>query len=516
MQPLRSFVLAPVVACAVAAAGPAAAHVNGAGSCRTDLGEYPVLHYTSVRVPTAIANADRGDVILTHGIATNPVKDLLSVLNQIYVHTSMVGGRDSSGTRVTHTTALSIGSKLIEFNALEGFRLKPEWLRRLPPGNVVRDPLDRVLQGYESQCLSFQDPANCMHARSRSHVRTSMVLLKPKPAFQAQAQAAVTWAESQPSNSFGYSVSAYTRLDDAWTNSGIDSDLSGEKPGAMCSSMVKQALNAGGIPIVNQPYSQSDREDAAASLFSVVFPAIHDEVASFAGAWVGYIPPVAQLQLGMANQIVDCFAYGGRCKSSPTIGRWQFQALGIGSSTSPDDLIPSDISYASTQSVRSGVQTTSWATMVPASFVGGQTYQQFSYLECCRDEPGGGQTCRRPDRIDPSGNGGMMLRTGGGGGTDSGDVAVEAVPGKGRSTVPVKAASLGTQASQEQLALSIVRWITEGGGDYVDSGDSYCFVGARGRICVATEDGQADVEHELPLPGRSERLDPAVDVATKG
>ena len=100
----------------LAFAAPAGADVVGAGECDYAAGEYLNTVHESVWVPGYLANAARGDILLTaYGDDSNPVRALISALGQTYNHVLMVSdtGEASGMTRLTQETSIPVGTKMM-------------------------------------------------------------------------------------------------------------------------------------------------------------------------------------------------------------------------------------------------------------------------------------------------------------------------------------------------------------------------------------------------------------------
>lgn len=383
--PTTALLVAPLLLFAPAAP----AHINGAAQCDYTIGEYPKQKQRTVSVPRWIENAQRGDIVLTaYGDQENPVRALIDALGQQYNHTLFVSQPNSGeGTRFTHETSISPGTEMVETGILG---LPTGWnaglLARMIPGNVSHDPIDWLVKGRYVSCLDDHPAATCMalDARPLNLAVGQAHLLRPTDATLAAD--AIAWAEAQSEGAFPYAVSSYSDFAAAWNGSGIEA-IHG--PGAACSGFVGGALNAVGGSIVERGYSQEHRQAAAWALYTSIFPKLFDRVnAEFPPLSV----PIAQ---DLTNQIINCFALGGPC----TADDLSWTSPGTGTAISPDDLIPScaNVSSPENEYCEWGHQAPGWATIEPADFAGGYTYEKVVGLQCCRKTGPPGfetETCR--------------------------------------------------------------------------------------------------------------------------
>lgn len=431
---------------AVGAPSMAQAEPTGAQDCPVDT--HAKLVYRTVHVPPYIANAQRGDVVLTAGGDGVP-KALLNAIGQTYTHTLFVSQPLTTGghTTFTHDTAIDLGEKSMDFDAVNvaPIRFKPMELSRMVPGNIIGDTANTLIHGKHEECLNSHSAATCvsMGARPENLWRASTLLVRPN-----NGAAAVNVAETWAPGSLLYSVGSYSDYNSALNATNQEAN---QGQGTMCSGFITAALNAVGVTVNPVLYSQSTREIAANALDTKVYDKLADSMTTlFALAIPLGRPDWFLLPRLMTNQVVNCFASGGACSDQSS---WHGK-VGTGTSISGDDLL-------------ADAQANGWATTQTATFGGDYDIQQFSHIECCRvNEYTGQETCSRyappltPVRgdLEPIGPGAVSPGDG-----DLGDAPV-------------------STRVEELAALP---------GEFVENGDEYCWVTEEGSACTPLEADQA-------------------------
>ena len=487
----------------------ASAAFNGATACKS--GERVVSRFTEVYIPGYIDNAQRGDVLLTSGGGGVP-REIFRALNKTYNHTMLISqGDDGHGnTLITHDTAIAPGLHSLEFNVSVGFglqidaRWKPSHLRRMIPGNVVADKASTLIHGKKTGCLSashgigggntapntFND---CLDARPINLWSNANLLLRPAAPYLQQGDI-ITQAEAVPQHHYLYAFGAYSNHLGVYNATGNESAYG---PGTMCSGFATEAVNDAlalrGYSAQNvNPvfYNNAERFTAAIALHNRLHEDLMEVFSAVTnGPW--YARALAALlnfnanatATALANQIVNCFAHGGVCDDvsswttvdpvafklvtpTPATGSYYTPAtnsLGTGSSLAGDDLLADAVNKG-------------WATPVSAMLLGDYYYDKFSHIECCQVDPVTDQVtgnCYRPSLFPD-------------------EVAV--VEGFVRKEV-----------------------LQAGGGDFVETKDSYCYTNEKGSVCTKLPPEEpavpADDKDDRGDGGSAEEADPTVEEA---
>jgi len=466
-----------VSALMVAIPTSASADISGATACKA--GERVVSRYNEIYVPGYIDNAQRGDVLLTSGGGGVP-REIFRALNKTYNHTMLIHqGDDGSGnTLITHDTAISPGLNSLEFNVTVGFglnldiRWKPSHLRRMIPGNVVADKASTLIHGRDTECLSgSHDIGNgntapngfndCLDARPINLWSNANLLLRPAAPYLQQGDI-ITQAEAIPQHQLLYAFGAYSDHLGAYNATGVEAAYG---QGTMCSGFATEAVNDAlalrGYSSQNvNPvfYSNTERFSAAIALHNRLYEDLMDKFDAISnGPW--YVRALANLlnfdadatATTLSNQIVNCFAHGGACDNvapwtavdpvafklnmpTPSQGSYYPTAtnnLGTGTSLAGDDLLADAVNKG-------------WATPVSAMLLGDYYYDKFSHIECCQVDPVTGDVtgnCYRP------------------------------------SLFPDETVAVELSIRDEVLQV--------GGGEFVETKDSYCYTNEKGSVCTA-------------------------------
>ncbi len=476
--------------------------ITGAASCKA--GERPVVHHKELYVPAYVASAQRGDILLTKGGNGVP-RAIFDALDQTYNHTMMVSAYDdgSGHTLITHNTAISPGLNSLEFSSQFGVRFKPDHLRRMVPGNAIRDRASTLVHGKDIRCLDKSDTdasgqkiprtmSDCINARPINLWAANNVLLRPNSAILAQG-GAIAQAEAIPANSYLYAFGAYSDHLGLYNATGAEATWG---TGSMCSGFAAEAVNDAfannpqtQLDVSPVPYSNMLRFNAALGLHNRIYSDFMDLLDPLrSGPWWAQVlawlltPTASSVATDLTNQIVNCFASGGSCddkspwtpinpvtyvqSTSPQPGGLYPVApnsLGTGLTLSSDDLLDDAVNN-------------SWAQVIPTTVGGDYYYNRFDYLECCKVDPITNDVtnnCYRPDLV--------------------------------AGTSPIAPV-------EEVLFNSVI-----GTGDdpfdgaFIEDGDEYCYTTKRGSVCTSLPPRKASNDPTLTPSSPDETPRPVSD-----
>ena len=473
------------------ASSTAHAALGGITACKEN--ERAVVHTREIYVPSYVGGSQRGDILLTSGGNGVP-RELFRAIHQTYNHTMLISDDDDGQghTLITHDTAISPGLFSLEFNIQSSWsglnvdiRFKPDHLRRMVPGNAVRDKASTLVHGHDLDCLNRAIPnpngpgiipntlADCIDARPINLWAGSNLLLRPNSTLLAQ-QDIVNKAEAISPHSILYAFGAYSNHLGLYNASGNEAAWG---PGSMCSGFVAEAINDAlqqnpntslNVPPVY--YSNTRRFTAAVALHNRIysdFMELFDPLIN--GPWLARA--LANLlnfnahaaATSLTNQIVNCFAHGGACDDTtswtsvdpvafknntptPPPGGFynpQQNSLGGGFTLSGDDLL----AHATANG---------WASVHNAYLGGDYYYDRFDHIECCQVDPitnAISGNCYRPDLTPRAATSAEELVRN--------EVFLSTDPPDPDPTTPPKL-----------------------DGQFVETADSYCYHTARGSLCT--------------------------------
>lgn len=249
-------------------------------------------------VPRVVTNASKGDLALVPlSSLTSPddaaIKLTMSALAQNFSHSLI----HLSQGEVVHATAVGAIDQ-------DGFHLAPDDLMNATPG-VVRTTIDWA----------------------HDHDRFADEGLVGKPASEVLRpllEAAADEALLDVGSAF-YKVADFT--DNTGMSFGFSTDRSVNRRGTQCAGFVWEAFNRAGVHISRHEYPVDLRTDVAHSLWDGLFDL---------APWPA--------KRNVANQVVNCFAgfnkIDGVVNCDDTSDTWLTSGVGIGTTVSPDNLLP--------------------------------------------------------------------------------------------------------------------------------------------------------------------------------